>query len=62
MGQEQQFNGTNGTNGVAAFQPDKANPALFTNEKREIFMGTSPELNPGPDDCIVRMRCNGICG
>lgn len=62
MGQEQQINATNGTNGVAAFTPDKPNSALFTNEKREIFMGTSPELNPGPDECIVRMRCNGICG
>ncbi|KAF2163757.1 hypothetical protein M409DRAFT_68332 [Zasmidium cellare ATCC 36951] len=59
MGQEQH---TNGTNGVAKFHPDKPNPALFTNEKREIFMGTSPELNPGPSDCVVRMRCNGICG
>lgn len=60
MGQEQHTNGVH--NGVAKFEPDKPNPALFTNEKREIFMGTSPELNPGPTDCVVRMRCNGICG
>ena len=28
----------------------------------EAVMGDSPELNPGPTDCVVRMRCNGICG
>lgn len=64
MGQEQdQTNGVNGTTPhIQPFVPDKANPALYTNEKREIFMGDSPELNPGPNDCVVRMRCNGICG
>ncbi|KAK4503734.1 hypothetical protein PRZ48_004649 [Zasmidium cellare] len=62
MGQEQHTNGTTNGNGVSTFHPDQPNPALFTNEKREIFMGTSPELNPGPSDCVVRMRCNGICG
>jgi L-iditol 2-dehydrogenase len=46
----------------AAFQMDKPNPALYTDEKREIFMRDSPELQPGPNDCVVRMRCNGICG
>lgn len=25
-------------------------------------MGSSPPLQPGPTDCVVRMRCNGICG
>lgn len=49
-------------NGNASFHPDKPNPALFTDEKREIYMGDSPALAPGPDECIVRMRCNGICG
>ncbi|EME83328.1 uncharacterized protein MYCFIDRAFT_39289 [Pseudocercospora fijiensis CIRAD86] len=64
MGQER--NQTNGVNATAPpiqpFVPDKANPALYTNEKREIFMADSPELQPGPNDCVVRMRCNGICG
>ncbi|CAK3754190.1 L-arabinitol 4-dehydrogenase [Lecanosticta acicola] len=58
-------NGTNGTKISKArttFQPTQSNPALFTNEKQEIFVGPSPELNPGADDCVVRMRCNGICG
>lgn len=61
MGQEQHTT-TGVHNGVAKFESDKPNPALFTNEKREIFMGTSPELTPGTTDCVVRMRCNGICG
>jgi L-iditol 2-dehydrogenase len=47
-------------NGI--FQPERPNPALFTNEKREIFMSESPALRPKPDECVVRMRCNGICG
>lgn len=55
------LNGVNGTKDLG-FVAGKANPALFTNEKREIFMGDSPPLNPGPNDCVVRMRCNGICG
>jgi len=54
--------GVNGTSGIATYRPDKPNPALFTNEKREIFMGTSPELEPRSNECVVRMRCNGICG
>lgn len=49
-------------NGTAPFQPDKANLALFTDENRQIYMSDSPALAPGPDECIVRMRCNGICG
>ncbi|SMR50489.1 unnamed protein product [Zymoseptoria tritici ST99CH_1E4] len=53
---------TNGSNGVARFQMDRPNPALYTDEKRQIFMNDSPELQPGPNDCVVRMRCNGICG
>jgi L-iditol 2-dehydrogenase len=44
------------------FRPDRDNPALFTNEKREIFMRDSPDLEPKANDCVVRMRCNGICG
>ncbi|GIZ42048.1 hypothetical protein CKM354_000532800 [Cercospora kikuchii] len=55
-------NGTAASNGTTTFTPPGPNPALFTNEKREIFMGSSPPLQPGPTDCVVRMRCNGICG
>lgn len=74
MGQEQLANGINGIHSVSveahsdytvtkrAPTFEELNPALFTNEKREIFMGTSPPLDPGPNDCVVRMRCNGICG
>jgi L-iditol 2-dehydrogenase len=47
---------------MAAFKPPKPNPALFTNEHHEIFMGESPELDPKPYECIVHIRCNGICG
>ena len=47
---------------MAPFKPPKPNPALFTNEHHEIFMGESPELDPKPHECIVHVRCNGICG
>ena len=75
MGEEQAVNGLNGHSGAngtnqlpakktaqTTFQPTQPNPALYTNEKREIFMGQSPELKPDADDCVVRMRANGICG
>jgi hypothetical protein len=44
------------------FAPQLPNPALYTDEKHEIFVAESPALNPGPGDCIVHVRCNGICG
>ncbi|EON66282.1 hypothetical protein W97_05675 [Coniosporium apollinis CBS 100218] len=44
------------------YEPSLPNPALFTNEKHEIYLAESPELKPKPDECIVRVRCNGICG
>ncbi|OQO06488.1 hypothetical protein B0A48_08271 [Cryoendolithus antarcticus] len=44
------------------FVPPLPNPALYTNQHHEISIGPSPPLNPGPDDCVVHMRSNGICG
>ncbi|KUL89212.1 hypothetical protein ZTR_03675 [Talaromyces verruculosus] len=38
------------------------NPALWTNESHEIYLAESPALYPKPQDCIVHVRCNGICG
>jgi hypothetical protein len=47
---------------MAKFEPPLPNPALFTDEHHEIYMGESPELDPKPYECIVHVRCNGICG
>jgi L-iditol 2-dehydrogenase len=47
---------------MSKFEPPKPNPALFTDERHEIYMGESPELDPKPHECIVHVRCNGICG
>ena len=44
------------------FQPPLPNPALYTNPQHEIFMADSPALEPKDDDCIVHVKCNGICG
>lgn len=38
------------------------NPALFTDEKHQIYVSESPALDPGPEDCVVHVRCNGVCG
>ncbi|KAH6696583.1 chaperonin 10-like protein [Leptodontidium sp. MPI-SDFR-AT-0119] len=38
------------------------NPALFTTKDHRIYSAPSPALDPGPDDCIVHVRANGICG
>ena len=45
-----------------SFNPPLPNPALYTDEKHEIYIAESPELKCGPTDCIVHVRCNGICG
>jgi L-iditol 2-dehydrogenase len=47
---------------MAKFEPPLPNPALFTDEHHAIYMGESPELDPKPYECIVHVRCNGICG
>ena len=47
---------------MGAFRASLANPALYTNESHEIFVKESPELQPLPTDCVVHVRCNGICG
>lgn len=47
---------------VSTFSLPGPNPALHTNEKHEIYMRESPELKPGPYDCVVHVRANGICG
>ncbi|KAH8596911.1 chaperonin 10-like protein [Bisporella sp. PMI_857] len=38
------------------------NPALYTTKDHRIYSAPSPALDPGPDDCIVHVRANGICG
>jgi len=59
------------TNGVARKSSRTANvplesltpnPALFTDEKHQIFMGESPALQPKDTDCIVHVNTNGVCG
>lgn len=45
-----------------AFHPSRPNPALFTDPQHEIHMEESPALEPKPDECVVHMRANGICG
>ncbi|KAF4552940.1 L-arabinitol 4-dehydrogenase-like protein 1 [Elsinoe fawcettii] len=44
---------------LSSFLP---NPALHTNPSHETYLAPSPDLSPGPHDCVVRMHCNGICG
>ncbi|KAL2060145.1 hypothetical protein VTL71DRAFT_9967 [Oculimacula yallundae] len=46
-------------NGVALPLP---NPALYTTEDHRIYSAPSPPLNLGPEDCVVHVRANGICG
>lgn len=38
------------------------NPALYTTKDHRIYSAESPALNPTPDECIVHVRANGICG
>ena len=38
------------------------NPALYTTKDHRIYSAPSPALEPGPEDCIVHVRANGICG
>ena len=38
------------------------NPALHVTEDHRIYMDESPALNPGPNDCVVHVQANGICG
>ena len=39
-----------------------ANPALYTTKDHRIYSAPSPVLKPGPDDCVVHVRANGVCG
>jgi L-iditol 2-dehydrogenase len=63
-------NGTAPTNGsqVTILQPTttiplpRPNPGLWTTKDHRIYNAPSPELQIGPEDCIVHMRVNGICG
>lgn len=50
------------TTTTRAWDPPAPNPALYTNEHHAAYLADSPPLLPGPDDCIIRMRSNGICG
>ncbi|OBT54775.1 hypothetical protein VE04_03463 [Pseudogymnoascus sp. 24MN13] len=45
-----------------AAQLPRPNPALYTTKDHRIYGAPSPELYPGPDDCVVHVRANGICG
>ena len=38
------------------------NPALHVTEDHRIYMDESPTLTPGPNDCVVHVQANGICG
>lgn len=38
------------------------NPALHVTEDHRIYMDESPSLSPGPNDCVVHVQANGICG
>lgn len=44
------------------FKPTLPNPALYTDENHNIYLADSPPLVCGPADCVVHVRCNGICG
>ncbi|KAK6431141.1 L-arabinitol 4-dehydrogenase [Oleoguttula sp. CCFEE 5521] len=44
------------------FIPPLPNPALYTNQRHEISVAPAAPLNPGPDNCVIHMRSNGICG
>ena len=51
-------NGTTSSN----FELPKENLALYVTPDHKIYTAPSPPLNPGPDDCVVHVRANGICG
>ncbi|RDL33258.1 uncharacterized protein BP5553_08697 [Venustampulla echinocandica] len=36
------------------------NPALYTAKDHRIYSTPSPTFDPGPDDCIIHVRANGI--
>lgn len=52
----------NGVKEQPAISSFKPNPALYVTQDHKIYMDESAPLEPGDDDCIVRMRANGICG
>jgi len=47
---------------TTTFPLPRPNPGLWTTKDHRIYNAPSPELQIGPDDCIVHMRVNGICG
>ncbi|KAI9737072.1 MAG: hypothetical protein M1834_000662 [Cirrosporium novae-zelandiae] len=47
---------------TGTFHPPKSNPALYTTEDHRIYLAESTPLNPGPEDCVVHVKANGICG
>ncbi|KUJ08311.1 GroES-like protein [Mollisia scopiformis] len=55
---------TNGTHEPqhSAVHLPRPNPGLWTTKDHRIYSAPSPELKLGPDDCIVHVRVNGICG
>ncbi|KFY46152.1 hypothetical protein V494_00587 [Pseudogymnoascus sp. VKM F-4513 (FW-928)] len=55
------------TTTVAPISPEASittlpNPALYTTKDHKLYSAPSPALDPGPYDCIVHVRANGICG
>ncbi|KAI4521429.1 GroES-like protein, partial [Schizophyllum commune Loenen D] len=58
------LNGTNGVNGATRAPPPKGakpNIAIHTSAKHELFQREIPYPEIGPDDCLVQVRCTGIC-
>lgn len=53
---------TTTTTTTQTYIPPSPNPALYTDEHHAAYLAESPPLHPNPNDCIVRVRANGICG
>ncbi|KAF8852044.1 sorbitol dehydrogenase [Acephala macrosclerotiorum] len=55
-------NHASGVQPTTAVQLPRPNPALWTTKDHRIYGAPSPDLILGPEDCIVHVRINGICG
>lgn len=53
---------TNGVNGAApAPKGAKPNIAIYTSAAHELYQKEIPYPEIGPDECLVHVRCTGIC-